>query len=91
MSSRQEIKDAFSAELKNTPQYQIVLDVKQAILAEIAAPNVQPYFFHQINTALTREEREIIKLCMILEFGFYTDNITETNCIIIDMKQFLGP
>ena len=35
MTSKQEIKDLFVAELKNTPQYQIILDIKQLILNEI--------------------------------------------------------
>jgi hypothetical protein len=89
MSSRQEIKDAFSAELKNTPQYQIVLAVKKAILDEILAPNVQGYVCFPIGTPQSREEKEIIKLCMIMEFGFYTDNITESDVIVIDMKKFM--
>jgi hypothetical protein len=88
MSSKQEIKDAFTAELKNTPQYQIVLDIKKAILDDIARPNIQPYvFFPTSNQSI--EEREIIKLCMLVEFGFYTNNITESGVIIIDMKNFL--
>ena len=44
MSSKQEIKDLFIAEIKNTSEYQIVLKLKQFILDEIAAPNIHEIF-----------------------------------------------
>jgi hypothetical protein len=88
MSSKQEIKDAFILELKNTPQYQIVLAIKQVIMAEILTPHVQSQVIYNFETQQTDEEVNVIKMCMIIEFGFDTNNIS-SNAVIIDMKQFL--
>jgi hypothetical protein len=88
MSSKQEIKDLFIVELMNTPQYQIVLDIKQVILNEILAPSVQSQVIYNFETTQTDEEVGIIIMCMIVEFGFDTNNIS-SNAVIIDMKQFL--
>jgi hypothetical protein len=88
MSSKQQIKDLFTEELKNTPQYQIVLTIKQIILNEIATPNILPQVIYNFETPQTDESINIIKLCMIIEFGFDTNNIS-CNAVIIDMSNFL--
>lgn len=88
MSSKQEIKDAFTAELKNTPEYQIVLQIKAFILNEIAAPHIQKEVVYNFETPLSKEQLNNIKLCMIVEFGFSTDNMSMYS-IIIDMAKFL--
>ena len=88
MASKQEIKDLFVAELKNTPQYQIVLTLKQIILNEIATPNIQSQVIYNFETQQTDFEVEVIKMCMTVEFGFSTNNIS-TQCVIIDMSKFL--
>lgn len=88
MSSKNLIKDAFTAEIKNTPEYQIVLQIKALILEEIAAPHIQKEVVYNFDTPLSKDQQNNIKLCMIVEFGFFTDNIGE-NCIIIDMAKFL--
>ena len=88
MTSKQEIKDLFVAELKNTPQYQIVLTIKQIILNEIAIPNVQAQVIYNFETPKTDYDIEVIKMCMTVEFGFTTNNIS-SNCVIIDMSKFL--
>jgi len=88
MSSKQEIRNAFTAELMNTPEYQIILNIKQTILNEISAPHIEESVVYNFETPLTIEQMNNIKLCMILEFGFYTDNIS-SNCVFIDMKNFL--
>lgn len=86
--SKQEIKDAFTLELKNTPEYQIVLNIKAVIMAEILAPHVQSQVIYTFQTSKTSEEINIIKMCMIIEFGFDTNNISN-NAVIIDMINFL--
>ena len=86
--SKQEIKDLFINELLNTPEYQIVLKLKQYILDEIATPNIQQTFAYNFETPLSQEQQNNMKLCMIIEFGFSTDNMNE-NCVVIDMKKFL--
>jgi len=88
MSSKQEIKDGFTLELKNTPEYQIVLDIKSVIMAEILAPHVQSQVIYNFSSYQTDEQVNIIKMCLLIEFGFDTNNISNT-CIIIDMINFL--
>ena len=88
MSSKQEIKNAFEVELKNTPQYQIVLNIKNLIMEQIATPNIQSSVIYNYKTPQNETERNIIKMCMLVEFGFSTDNMND-NCCIIEMKNFL--
>jgi len=88
MSSKDEIKFAFESELKTTPQYQIVMNIKNLILEQIATPNIQSSVIYNFETPQYEEERHIIKMCMIMVFGFYTDNMNET-CCIIEMMKFL--
>jgi hypothetical protein len=88
MSSKQEIKDLFIAEIKNTPEYQIVLQIKAFILNEIATPNIQEEVIYFFETPLNKQQLKNIQLGMVVEFGFYTNNMA-TDCIFIDMKKFL--
>jgi hypothetical protein len=88
MSSKNLIKDLFIAEIKNTPEYQIVLNIKQFILNEIAAPHIQKEVLYNFETPLNKEQQNNIQLCMIVEFGFYTDNMSAYS-IIINMAKFL--
>jgi hypothetical protein len=70
MSSKEEIKIAFVAELQNTPEYQIILNIKQLILEKIATPNIQRTVHYDFDRYVSQEEQENIKLCSIVEFGF---------------------
>lgn len=70
MSSKEEIKTAFVAELQNTPGYQIILNIKQRILNDIATPNIQRTVHYDFDRYLGQEEQENIKLCSVIEFGF---------------------
>jgi uncharacterized membrane protein YciS (DUF1049 family) len=88
MSSKQQIKDLFTAELINSPQYQIILAIKQIILDEIATPNVQSQVVYNFETAQSEYDLEVIKMCMILVFGFCTNNLSSSG-IIIEMSDFL--
>ena len=88
MTSKQEIRDAFIAEIMNTPEYQIILNIKQTILNEISAPNIEETIVYNFETPMTKEQLNNIKLCMIVEFGFYTENMSMYS-MIIDMKKFL--
>lgn len=88
MTSKQEIKTAFTQELLSTPQYQIVLKIKQLLLDEIARPNINQYVVYNFETPQNKLEQQNIKMCMILEFGFYTENIGESS-VVIDMMDFL--
>jgi len=88
MSSKQEIKDLFVAELLNTPQYQLVLAIKQVILNEIATPNIQQNVVYNFETPQSEEDIGIIKMCLKFEFGFDINNIS-TGGVVIDMSKFL--
>ena len=70
MTSKEEIKTAFTAELKNTPEYQIILNIKQRILNDIATPNVQRTVHYDFDRFVAQEEQANIRLCSIIEFGF---------------------
>ena len=56
MSSKQEIKDLFINEIKNTIEYQIVLQIKAFILNEIATPNIQDEIIYNFETPLNKEQ-----------------------------------
>ena len=88
MSSKQEIKDLFITELMNTPLYNEVLNMKEKIINEIITPKVQKYVVYEFSWKLTDEEKDIIKMCMMVEFGFTTDNLNNES-IMIDMEKFL--
>ena len=88
MTSKQQVRTAFTAELMTTPQYEIVLKIKQLILNEINIPNINQYVIYNFETPQNKLEQQNIKMCMILEFGFSTENISE-NSVIIDMMDFL--
>jgi hypothetical protein len=89
MTSNQEIKNLFTNELLNTPQYQIIKKIKQHILDEIAAPNIQENVIYNFEIPQTIEEQSIISMCSIIEFGFPLTNMSEC-CVCIDMKKFLN-
>lgn len=86
--SKEEIKALFVAELKNTPQYAEVLNIKQKILDEILTPKVQKYVVYNFSVEQTNDEVDIIKMCLLVEFGFTTDNLNNQS-VIIDMIKFL--
>jgi hypothetical protein len=88
MSSKKDIKDLFVTELLNTPEYKIVLAIKQKIVSEILAPSVKEQISYDFETEQSEEQQSNIKMCMIVEFGFFTNNISG-NSVVIDMKQFL--
>lgn len=89
MTSKQEVRDLFVAELKNTPQYQIVLTIKQIILNEIATPNIQSQVLYYFENPQSTYDIEVIKMCMTVEFGFTTNNINDT-WVSIEMSNFLN-
>ena len=88
MSSKQEIKDLFTVELKNTPQYQLVLNVKQLILNEIATPHILRQVVYNYDAPISKEEVEIVKMCFLIEFGYLIYNLSEYS-LIVDMAKFL--
>ncbi len=88
MTSRQQIKDLFIAELLNTPEYQIVLRVRQLILDQIAAPNIQRHVVYNFEQPLTTEGVEVLKMCFLVEFGYLLNNVSQFS-LVVDMIRFL--
>lgn len=88
MTSKAEIRDLFTAELYNTPEHEEVVKLRTFIIDEIVRPNVQEQVVYTFTTEQSLEQQKIIKLCMLMEFGFYIDTIN-SECVIIDMKKFL--
>ena len=88
MSSKQEIRDLFTAELLLTPEYQIALKVKQAILDEIATPKIQGNVVYSYEAPIDRQSVAVLKMCLLMIFGFNINNISE-NSVVIDMIKFL--
>jgi hypothetical protein len=88
MSSKDEIKSLFVAELKNTPEYKIVMAIKTVIVNEISVPNVQSQIIYNFEYLQSDYSIEVIKMCMQIEFGFKVDNISGS-CVVIDMGKFL--
>lgn len=87
MSSKDEIKTAFIAELKNTPEYQIILNIKQRILNDIATPNIQRTVHYDFDRYVGQEEQANIRLCSIIEFGF--EIFVNDFCSEVYMDKFL--
>jgi len=90
MSFKQEIKDLFIAELLNTPQYQIILNIKQLIIDEINRPNIQEFIIYTHNNMFTQEDIQIIPMVSYLAFGFKFIVTMDSPNIIIDMKNFIS-
>jgi hypothetical protein len=85
--SRFEIQNLFINELLVCEEHDTVLKIKEYIKNTISIPNIQEMITYTFEIPQTVEQIKNIKLCMILEFGFYSDEITNEYCII-DMKKF---
>ena len=86
--SRDQIRSAFTAELKLSDEYQEVLLLKQSILDEIAAPNIVAQLKYTFTMPMTDSQINIFKLCYLVEFGWVPDFVTNDS-ITIDMVRFL--
>ena len=88
MTSKQEIKALFVAELINTPEYADVINVKTLIMSEIATPNIQQSVKYTFSLLKNEEQLVVFNMCMLYEFGFCSQSIT-SNYVVVDMSQFL--
>ncbi len=88
MSSKQEIKDLFVAELMNTPEYTDIMNIKALIINEIATPNIQQCVKYIFSSPKSEEQLSILGMCMIFEFGFISQSVT-SNYVVIEMVKFL--
>ena len=85
--SKEEIKNAFVSELKNTQEYQEILAFKQAILDEILKPSIQIFIRSNFETEKTEYQQEVLKMCSKIEFGF--EIIVTSIYMSVVMSQFL--
>jgi hypothetical protein len=96
MSSFSEIKNLFVSEILNTPQYQVALKIKNLLIEDILAPNLNLTFIYifqdeDYSTSNKDHEENIIfyslQLILGFEVGLYNDGINRG--IQIVMKNFL--
>lgn len=88
MTARNVIKQAFIAELINSNEYQECLLVKQALIDEIVAPNVNFQITYVFTTPLTDQAKNTFGLCFQLMFGWFPEFLTN-EMVIINMSRFL--
>lgn len=89
MSSKLQIFNLFYSELIQSEEYQTVQKMKTYIIDTIISPKIQEMIKYTFEIPQTIEQLENIKLNMIIEFGFYSNEMTSDYCII-DMKNFLN-
>ncbi len=97
MSFFQEIKDLFTNEIVNSPQYQVALKIKDLMIADILSPNINFSFNYILKdddfVDLNNKEYEhnVIILCLNLILGFEVEKIDNgiNKGISIIMKNFL--
>ncbi len=90
MTSKQEIKDLLSNEIKNCPEYQEVLLLKQYIIDKINEPNIVSMYlsYNFSNQLINDDSKNLFKLCFKNEFGWIENNMNK-DCIILDLSKFL--
>lgn len=88
MSSKEEIRAAFINELKLTSEYQETMLLKQALLDEIAAPNVNHQINYQFTQEMTDQQVQTFSICFKLEFGWMPEFLTNTG-ITVSMVKFI--
>jgi hypothetical protein len=88
MTSKQEIKDLFIAELINTPEYTDVINIKALIKHEIETPNIQQCVKYIFSSPKSEEQLAVLNMCMMVEFGFKSESYT-SKYIVIEMMHFL--
>jgi hypothetical protein len=96
MSSFSEIKNLFVSEILNTPQYQVALKIKNLLIQDILAPNLNLTFIYIFQaedyTSSNKDYEENIifyslKLILGFEVDFYNDG--NNRGVLVVMKNFL--
>ncbi len=96
MSSFEEIKSIFVAEILNTPQYQVALKIKDLLVQDILAPHLNLTFTYvfqaeDYSTSNKDYDENIIVNSLKLIFGFDVDLFNDgiNRGILVVMKNFL--
>ncbi len=96
MSAFDEIKVLFTTEITNCPQYVVAIKIKNLIIQDILAPNIDTTFTYQledtdyINIYNKDKENRIIILCLKCILGITADISNIDNIVSIDMQKFLS-
>ena len=88
MASKQQIKEAFVTELTSCSQYAECLLLKQALLNEIAAPNINHQITYTFTQELTDQELQTFSICFKMEFGWMPEFVTNKNITVSMVKFF---
>lgn len=93
MSSFEEIKGLLTNEIINSPQYQVAVKVKNLIVADILAPNINANFIYTLEDSdyvdinNKDKEEQIINMALKLVLGL--DIEVNMGLIIVVMKKFI--
>ena len=93
MSSFEEIKLLFTNEIVNSPQYQVAIKIKNLIIQDIQAPNINYTFRYVLEDVdyvdVTNKDAEniIIQMALKLVLGFDVD--INMGSVYVQMNKFL--
>ena len=93
MSVFNEIKGLFTQEISRSPQFLVATKIKNLIIEDILAPNINCNFSYQLENSdyvdleNKNKEEEIIKLALKMLLGFEVD--IGYGVVSIAMKKFL--
>ena len=94
MSSFEEIKLLFTNEIVNSPQYQVAIKIKNLIIQDIQAPNINYTFRYVLEDVdyidVTNKDAEnvIIEMALKLVLGF--DVEINMGSVYVQMNKFLN-
>jgi hypothetical protein len=93
MASFEEIKVLLTNEVKSSPQYAVAVKVKDMIIADILAPNVDCNFIYTLEDSdyvdLNNKDKEEQIINMALKLVLGLDIQVNMGMIVVVMKQFL--
>ena len=93
MSSFQEIKTLFTTEITNSPQYVVATKIKDLLIQDIVAPNIDYTFIYQLQETdyidLNNKPAEEIIITMALKLILGIDIEIINGQVIIIMNKFL--
>lgn len=93
MSSFEEIKGLFINEIINSPQYLVAIKIKNLIVQDIIAPNINFTFTYLLENTdyvdINNKDKEevIIKMALKIILGFEVE--INMGCVIVIMNKFL--
>ncbi len=93
MSNFEEIKNLFTNEIINSPQYQIAIKIKNLLVQDIIAPNINYSFSYLLTNEdyvdVNNKDYENVIICMALKLILGFEVEINMGSVIIVMKKFL--